>query len=61
VTGEVLNIEGNTTVVIRLFDALGKEQSISIIGNQIDCSKLENGIYFLLINNLESQKIIIKK
>jgi hypothetical protein len=61
VTGEVLNIEGYTTEVIRLFDALGKEQSISIIGNQIDCSKLENGIYFLLINNLESQKIIIKK
>jgi cyanophycinase-like exopeptidase len=61
VTGEVLNIEGYTTEVIRLFDALGKEQSISIIGNQIDCSKLENGIYFLLINNLEIQKIIIKK
>ena len=61
VTGDVLNIEGYTTEVIRLYDAFGKEQSISIIGNQIDCSKLENGIYFLLINNLEIQKIIIKK
>jgi cyanophycinase-like exopeptidase len=61
VTGDVLNIEGYTTEVIRLYDAFGKEQSISIIGNQIDCSKFENGIYFLLINNLEIQKIIIKK
>ena len=61
VTGDVLNIEGYTTEVIRLYDAFGKEQSISIIGNQIDCSKLENSIYFLLINNLEIQKIIIKK
>lgn len=60
-TGDVLNIEGYTTEVIRLYDAFGKEQSISIIGNQIDCSKLENGIYFLLINNLEIQKIIVKK
>lgn len=60
-TGDVLNIEGYTTEVIRLFDTFGKEQSISIIGNQIDCSKLENGIYFLLINNLEIQKIIVKK
>jgi cyanophycinase-like exopeptidase len=62
-TGDILNIEGLLIESIQLFDALGKEQeqSISINGNQIDCSKLENGIYFLLINNLESQKIIIKK
>ena len=60
-TGNILNIEGLLIESIQLFDALGKEQSISTIGNQIDCSKLENGIYFLLINNLESQKIIIKK
>ena len=60
-TGDVLNIEGYTTEVIRLFDAFGKEQMVDINNNQINCSNLENGIYFLLINNLEIQKIIIKK
>lgn len=61
VTGDVLNIEGYTTEVIRLYDAFGKEQMVDINNNQINCSNLENGIYFLLINNLEIQKIIIKK
>lgn len=60
-TGDVLNIEGYTTEVIRLYDAFGKEQMVDINNNQINCSNLENGIYFLIINNSEIQKIIVKK
>lgn len=46
----VLNIDGLTNEVIQLFDALGKEQRIIRNGNQIDCSRLENGIYFLQLD-----------
>ena len=59
VTGEVLNIEGYTTEVIRLFDALGKEQMIRINNKQIDCSNLENGIYFLHLDSKVIRQITI--
>jgi cyanophycinase-like exopeptidase len=59
VTGEVLNIEGYTTEVIRLFDACGKEQMIDINNKQIDCSNLENGIYFLHLDSKVIRQITI--
>lgn len=59
VTGDVLNIDGQPTEVIHLFDAFGKEQMIHIENKQIDCSNLENGIYFLHIDSKTIRQITI--
>lgn len=62
VTGDVLTIDGLTSEAIQLFDAFGKEQMIQINNNQIDCSNLENGIYFIRVDNRsQSIKITINK
>ena len=58
----ILTIEGLTTESIEIYDALGNKQAFSQNGNQIDCSKLANGIYFLQIDlEVQHVKLVINR
>ena len=58
----ILTIEGLTTESIEIYDALGNKQAFSQNGNQIDCSKLANGIYLLQIDlEVQHVKLVINR
>ncbi len=65
-TIEINSQEKMDHVTFIMYDVLGNEVHFEILSNlidahSIDLSKLQNGIYFLHINNSSTQKLIIQK